>query len=121
MVSIDLPYLPNMQVCILFCLYTHFLKLSKLTSSLYVVLIGCSEVVVTNVDEAVSWLQIGNAARITSSTRMNKRSSRSHAIFTAHLSKTVNNNCSFCLLIVKNVCPHPKLGRFLCNIHTKAY
>ena len=48
-------------------------------------LVGCSEQVVENSDEALSWLGLGNSARITGATQMNEKSSRSHAIFTVHI------------------------------------
>lgn len=52
------------------------------------VVIGCSEQVVENAEEALGWLGVGNAARITGATQMNQRSSRSHAVFTIHISRS---------------------------------
>ena len=54
---------------------------------MFLVVLGCSEQMVENADEALSWLGVGNAARITEATQMNQRSSRSHAVFTVHLSE----------------------------------
>ena len=43
---------------------------------------GITEVPVSSVKDALQCLRVGNTNRITGSTKMNKRSSRSHAIFT---------------------------------------
>ena len=53
----------------------------------WTVVIGCSEQLVQNAEEALVWLGVGNAARVTGLTQMNTRSSRSHAVFTIHISK----------------------------------
>ena len=49
------------------------------------VVIGATEECVLCVEDALSWLEVGNTARITGATRMNQRSSRSHAIFTLYV------------------------------------
>ena len=58
----------------------------KLYSS-YVVVVGATEQPVSSAEEALSWLEVGNTARITGATQMNQRSSRSHAVFTILISK----------------------------------
>ena len=50
------------------------------------VVMGVSEHLVSDAEEALGWLGVGNAARITGATGMNQRSSRSHAVFTVHVS-----------------------------------
>ncbi len=52
-----------------------------------VVVMGVSEHLVSDAEEALGWLGLGNTARITAATKMNQRSSRSHALFTIHISK----------------------------------
>ena len=49
------------------------------------VVVGCVEQEVGSSEEALGWLEAGNAARITGTTQMNQRSSRSHAIYTVHI------------------------------------
>ena len=39
-------------------------------------------------EEALSWLESGNTARVTAATQMNQRSSRSHAVFTLHVGES---------------------------------
>ena len=51
------------------------------------VVLGVTEEVVGDVEEALGWLEAGSIARVTSSTAMNEHSSRSHAIFTLTLGK----------------------------------
>ena len=46
---------------------------------------GVTEEVVSSVEDAISWLETGSVARVTSATAMNEHSSRSHAIFTITL------------------------------------
>ncbi|KAK7811999.1 hypothetical protein U0070_018559 [Myodes glareolus] len=46
------------------------------------VIVGAKECQVESMDEVMSLLEVGNAARHTSTTQMNEHSSRSHAIFT---------------------------------------
>ncbi|XP_055485270.1 kinesin-like protein KIF27 isoform X1 [Psammomys obesus] len=46
------------------------------------VIVGAKECQVESADEVMSLLEVGNAARHTSTTQMNQHSSRSHAIFT---------------------------------------
>ncbi|XP_060236549.1 kinesin-like protein KIF27 isoform X2 [Meriones unguiculatus] len=46
------------------------------------VIVGAKECQVESADEVMSLLEVGNAARHTSTTQMNEHSSRSHAIFT---------------------------------------
>ncbi|XP_053160014.1 kinesin-like protein KIF27 isoform X2 [Hemicordylus capensis] len=46
------------------------------------VIVGAKDCQVENVDEVMSLLQMGNAARHTGTTQMNEHSSRSHAVFT---------------------------------------
>jgi hypothetical protein len=47
-----------------------------------IVVSGVTEVPVSTVRDALQCLKVGNANRITGATKMNKRSSRSHAVFT---------------------------------------
>lgn len=63
-------------------------------------MIGCSEQLVKNAEEALVWLGVGNAARITGVTQMNKRSSRSHAVFTIHISKCACMYVCACIIHV---------------------
>ena len=56
----------------------------------HTVVIGCTEHQVYSAEEALSLLEVGNAARITGATQMNQRSSRSHAIFTVHMGEDLN-------------------------------
>ena len=51
------------------------------------VISGVVEEEVHSVEDALGWLECGNAARVTSATEMNVRSSRSHAVFTVSMSK----------------------------------
>lgn len=53
-----------------------------------VVVIGAMEIEVNSADEALGWLEAGNTARVTAATQMNRRSSRSHAVFTLHIGET---------------------------------
>ena len=55
--------------------------------------VGCSEQLVQSAEEALGWLGIGNAARVTGVTQMNQRSSRSHAVFTVHISEGQKRLC----------------------------
>ncbi len=54
-----------------------------------VVVVGLKEKPVTNAQEALQVLNIGTLNRTTAQTLMNKKSSRSHAVFTIHLKQTV--------------------------------
>ena len=56
------------------------------------VLLGAMEHIVCSADEALSWLESGNTARVTAATQMNQRSSRSHAVFTVHIGKLVGTS-----------------------------
>ena len=54
----------------------------------------CSKVIsgvvkeeVHRVEDALEWLECGNAARVTSATEMNIHSSQSHAVFTVSMNK----------------------------------
>ncbi|XP_074052744.1 kinesin-like protein KIF27 isoform X2 [Macrotis lagotis] len=51
------------------------------------VIVGAKECSVENADEVMSLLEMGNAARHTSTTQMNEHSSRSHAVFTISISQ----------------------------------
>ncbi|EHA99691.1 Kinesin-like protein KIF27 [Heterocephalus glaber] len=55
------------------------------------VIVGAKECHVEGVDEVMSLLQMGNAARHTSTTQMNEHSSRSHAIFTISVCQIERN------------------------------
>ena len=48
---------------------------------------GLKEVPVTNSEELQKIMRYGMAVRTTGATQMNEQSSRSHAIFTIHISK----------------------------------
>ncbi len=54
-----------------------------------VVVVGLKEKVVKNADEALNALHVGTLNRTTAQTLMNKKSSRSHAVFTIHLKQTI--------------------------------
>ena len=53
-----------------------------------VVVVGLKEKAVKNAEEALQILHIGTLNRTTAQTLMNKKSSRSHAVFTIHLKQT---------------------------------
>ncbi|XP_053432463.1 kinesin-like protein KIF27 [Nycticebus coucang] len=55
------------------------------------VIVGAKEFHVENADEVMSLLEVGNAARHTSTTQMNEHSSRSHAIFTISICQVEKN------------------------------
>ncbi|XP_057578333.1 kinesin-like protein KIF27 isoform X2 [Hippopotamus amphibius kiboko] len=55
------------------------------------VIVGAKECQVESTDEVMSLLEMGNAARHTSTTQMNEHSSRSHAIFTISLCQVEKN------------------------------
>ncbi|KAL1783982.1 kinesin KIF27 isoform X1 [Sigmodon hispidus] len=55
------------------------------------VIVGAKECQVESVDEVMSLLEVGNAARHTSATHMNEHSSRSHAIFTISICQVEKN------------------------------
>ncbi|XP_037707076.1 kinesin-like protein KIF27 isoform X2 [Choloepus didactylus] len=55
------------------------------------VIVGAKECQVENEDEVMSLLEMGNAARHTSTTQMNEHSSRSHAIFTITICQVEKN------------------------------
>ncbi|XP_076429570.1 kinesin-like protein KIF27 isoform X5 [Peromyscus maniculatus bairdii] len=55
------------------------------------VIVGAKECQVESVDEVMSLLEVGNAARHTSTTQMNEHSSRSHAIFTISICQVEKN------------------------------
>ncbi|XP_023423135.1 kinesin-like protein KIF27 isoform X2 [Cavia porcellus] len=57
----------------------------------HVVIVGAKECHVESVDELMSLLEVGNAARHTGTTQMNERSSRSHAIFTISICQVGRN------------------------------
>ena len=54
-----------------------------------VVVVGAREERVTSCEEALDLLFAGNTSRVTAATEMNKRSSRSHAIFTVFVGRCV--------------------------------
>ncbi|XP_073908276.1 kinesin-like protein KIF27 isoform X3 [Castor canadensis] len=56
------------------------------------VLVGAKECHVESVDEVMSLLEVGNAARHTGTTQMNEHSSRSHAIFTISICQIEKNS-----------------------------
>ena len=51
------------------------------------VISGVVEEEVHRVEDALEWLECGNAARVTSATEMNIHSIQSHAVFTVSMSK----------------------------------
>ncbi|KAM6152495.1 kinesin-like protein KIF27 isoform 4-T4 [Erethizon dorsatum] len=55
------------------------------------VIVGAKECHVESVDEVMSLLEMGNAARHTGTTQMNEHSSRSHAIFTISICQVERN------------------------------
>ncbi|XP_078223713.1 kinesin-like protein KIF27 isoform X5 [Callithrix jacchus] len=55
------------------------------------VIVGAKECHVESADEVMSLLEMGNAARHTSTTQMNEHSSRSHAIFTISICQVQKN------------------------------
>nr|XP_044987411.1 kinesin-like protein KIF27 isoform X2 [Jaculus jaculus] len=55
------------------------------------VIVGAKECHVENMDEVMSLLKVGNAARHTGITQMNEHSSRSHAIFTISICQVEKN------------------------------
>lgn len=55
------------------------------------VIVGAKECEVESADEVMSFLEMGNAARHTSTTQMNEHSSRSHAIFTISICQVEKN------------------------------
>ncbi|XP_036044258.1 kinesin-like protein KIF27 isoform X2 [Onychomys torridus] len=55
------------------------------------VIVGAKECQVESMDEVMSLLEVGNAARHTSTTQMNEHSSRSHAIFTISICQVEKN------------------------------
>ncbi|XP_073908386.1 kinesin-like protein KIF27 isoform X3 [Castor canadensis] len=55
------------------------------------VIVGAKECHVETVDEVMSLLEVGNAARHTGTTQMNEHSSRSHAIFTISICQIEKN------------------------------
>ncbi|XP_059513006.1 kinesin-like protein KIF27 isoform X2 [Myotis daubentonii] len=55
------------------------------------VIVGAKECQVESADEVMSLLEMGNAARRTSTTQMNEHSSRSHAIFTISICQAEKN------------------------------
>ncbi|XP_017655964.1 kinesin-like protein KIF27 [Nannospalax galili] len=55
------------------------------------VIVGAKECQVESMDEVMSLLEVGNAARHTSTTQMNEYSSRSHAIFTINVCQVEKN------------------------------
>ncbi|XP_042552188.1 kinesin-like protein KIF27 isoform X1 [Dipodomys spectabilis] len=55
------------------------------------VIVGVKECHVESVDEVMSLLEVGNAARHTGTTHMNEHSSRSHAIFTISICQVEKN------------------------------
>uniref|UniRef100_A0A2K6UCL9 Kinesin family member 27 n=1 Tax=Saimiri boliviensis boliviensis TaxID=39432 RepID=A0A2K6UCL9_SAIBB len=57
----------------------------------HVVIVGAKECHVESADEVMSLLEMGNAARHTSTTQMNEHSSRSHAIFTISICQVQKN------------------------------
>jgi hypothetical protein len=57
-----------------------------------IVVAGAREVVTTNADEMLRLLELGCVARTTGGTKMNKNSSRSHAIFTIIIEQTLLSN-----------------------------
>ncbi|XP_075067151.1 kinesin-like protein KIF27 [Mixophyes fleayi] len=56
------------------------------------VIVGAKECQVENADEIMSLLEVGSAARHTSSTQMNEHSSRSHAIFSINICQQRDKN-----------------------------
>uniref|UniRef100_A0A250Y5U3 Kinesin-like protein KIF27 n=1 Tax=Castor canadensis TaxID=51338 RepID=A0A250Y5U3_CASCN len=56
------------------------------------VIVGAKECHVETVDEVMSLLEVGNAARHTGTTQMNEHSSRSHAIFTISICQIEKNS-----------------------------
>uniref|UniRef100_A0A2K6UCM7 Kinesin family member 27 n=1 Tax=Saimiri boliviensis boliviensis TaxID=39432 RepID=A0A2K6UCM7_SAIBB len=56
-----------------------------------VLIVGAKECHVESADEVMSLLEMGNAARHTSTTQMNEHSSRSHAIFTISICQVQKN------------------------------
>ena len=63
-------------------------KFYKNVYLLLLVVMGCSEWLVENLNETLELLMMGNSRRVTKETQMNKSSSRSHAVFSVHLSKS---------------------------------
>ncbi|XP_058012072.1 kinesin-like protein KIF7 isoform X2 [Ahaetulla prasina] len=57
------------------------------------VLHGVKETEVEGLDEVLSLLEMGNAAKHTGSTHLNRRSSRSHTIFTVTMARRQSSNC----------------------------
>lgn len=57
----------------------------------FTVLHGAVEHAVLSAEDALSWLEAGNTARVTAATQMNQRSSRSHAVFTLHIGEQLNH------------------------------
>ncbi|XP_032740897.1 kinesin-like protein KIF27 [Rattus rattus] len=55
------------------------------------VIVGAKECQVESVEDVMSLLQVGNAARHTGTTQMNEHSSRSHAIFTINVCQVEKN------------------------------
>nr|XP_039269720.1 kinesin-like protein KIF14 isoform X3 [Styela clava] len=49
---------------------------------------GLSKFVVTSFDDIQSWLDVGNRQRVTASTGMNDKSSRSHSVFILNMTRT---------------------------------
>ncbi|KAM3828305.1 kinesin-like protein KIF7 [Vipera latastei] len=70
-----------------------------------IVLHGVKETEVEGLDEVLSLLEMGNAAKHTGSTRLNRKSSRSHTIFTVTMVQRQSSNC---------------LARFTCSEKTLA-
>uniref|UniRef100_A0A670YDR7 Kinesin family member 7 n=1 Tax=Pseudonaja textilis TaxID=8673 RepID=A0A670YDR7_PSETE len=57
------------------------------------VLHGVKETEVEGLDEVLSLLEMGNAAKHMGSTHLNRRSSRSHTVFTVTMARRQNSNC----------------------------
>lgn len=57
------------------------------TICIIVVITGVVEEEVRSLEDALGWLECGNAARVTSATEMNAHSSRSHAVFTISMGR----------------------------------
>ncbi|XP_062522289.1 kinesin-like protein KIF27 [Corticium candelabrum] len=57
----------------------------------HTLLIGIQELVIHTVDDGLSLLEQGSAARHTGTTKMNERSSRSHTVFTLYLDQRIGS------------------------------
>ncbi|XP_029139849.1 kinesin-like protein KIF7 [Protobothrops mucrosquamatus] len=70
-----------------------------------IVLHGVKETEVEGLDEVLSLLEMGNAAKHTGGTRLNRKSSRSHTIFTVTMAQRQSSNC-----LARFACPEKTLA-----------